>query len=212
MVLNSENRSPTAGALGMGNLVAMICRAAPLVVVPLIAILAACHPGVPTIAPDRCGPAVPKNAQHPVARRAIALAGVYELIQVRSQPEAGLTTVSRLHLTRPDSSARAGAIGGAVRDLIGWVETLEGDSTWHPGAGSRDPAQPGAVLAGDHLRLGQPGALDAHIEHLTLTAVAPGGFWGWWKAEPGWEISVDSTSKRILPDPAGYFCALRVQP
>lgn len=212
MVLNPENRSPTAGARGVGNFVAMICRGRASLVVPVIAILAACHPSVPATAPDRCGPTVPENAQHPVAQRAIALGGEYELIQVRSQPDAGLRTVSRLHLARPDSSSRAGAIGGSARDLIGWVETLEGDSTWHPGAGSRDPAQPGAVLAGDHLRLGQPGAVDAHVEHLTLTAVAPDGFWGWWKAEPGWEIVVDSASKRVLPDPAGYFCALRVQP
>ena len=96
--------------------------------------------------------------------------------------------------------------------MIGWLETMEGDTTWHPGAGSRDPDQPGAVLAGDHLRLGQPGGLDAPVEHLTITAVAPGGFWGWWKADPGWGITTDSSTKRVLPDPAGYFCALRVGP
>jgi hypothetical protein len=54
--------------------------------------------------------------------------------------------------------------------------------------------------------------MDAHVEHLTITAVAPEGFWGWWKADPGWEITTDSATRRILPDPAGYFCALRVRP
>jgi hypothetical protein len=54
--------------------------------------------------------------------------------------------------------------------------------------------------------------VDAHIEHLTITAVAPEGFWGWWKAEPGWEVAVKEPNQQVLPDPAGYFCALRVGP
>jgi hypothetical protein len=86
----------------------------------------------------------------------------------------------------------------------------EGDSSWLPEAGSRDPNHPGAVLAGNHLLLGRTGAFDGNSEELTITAVSPDGFWGWWKAQPGWEISVDSQSHRVLPDPAGYFCALRV--
>ena len=99
-----------------------------------------------------------------------------------------------------------------MRDLIGWLEMIEGDSTGRPDAGSRDPANPGAVLAGDHLRLGQSGDVDAYTEHLVVTAVAPDGFWGWWKAEPGWEVRIDGRTQHALPDPAGYFCALRVRP
>ncbi|HEX6434717.1 MAG TPA: hypothetical protein VFZ87_10765 [Gemmatimonadales bacterium] len=174
--------------------------------------LIGCHPPQSTAVPERCGPAVPATAQHPVVRRAVSLAGQYDLIQVRSQPVAGITSVGRLHLEKPDSFARAGAVGGAARDLVGWLDAVEGDTTWRPGAGSRDLSQPGAVLTGDHLRLGQPGGLDAPVEHLTITAVAPTGFWGWWKADPGWEITTDSTTMRVLPDPAGYFCALRVGP
>lgn len=172
----------------------------------------ACQPGASPPAPQRCGPAVPETAQHPVVRRAVLLAGQYELIQVRTQPVSGVTSVGRLHLERPDSLARAGSVGGAARDLIGWLEPIQGDTTWRPGAGSRDSTRPGAVLAGDHLRLGQPGRPEARLEHLTITAVAPEGFWGWWKADPGFEIRTDSVTRRVLPDPAGYFCALRVGP
>jgi hypothetical protein len=68
------------------------------------------------------------------------------------------------------------------------------------------------VVAGDHLRLGQSRALEAPVEHLEITAVSPAGFWGWWKAEPGWEVRTETGGKRVLPDPAGYFCALRVAP
>jgi hypothetical protein len=174
--------------------------------------LMACQPRTSTARPERCGPAVPETSQHPVTRRALTLAGRYDLIQVRTQPAAGVRSVGRLHLEQPDSSARAAAVGAAARDLIGWLETVEGDTTWRAGAGSRDPDQPGAVLTGDHLRLGQAGSPEARVEHLTITAVAPEGFWGWWKADPGWEITTDSTTRRVLPDPAGYFCALRVGP
>jgi hypothetical protein len=66
------------------------------------------------------------------------------------------------------------------------------------------------VLAGDHVRLGQASP-DGYREHLTITAVSPEGFWGWWKAEPGFEVTMDGES-RVSPDPAGYFCALRATP
>lgn len=175
-------------------------------------LIAACQPGVPTPKPERCGPAVSKTAQHPITARAGALAGDYDLIQVRTQPVAGVTTRGRLHLAPLDSMVRAGAAGGAVRDLIGWLDPVEGDTTWHPDAASRNPHHPGAVLAGDHLRLGQAGSEDAPVEHLTITAVAPEGFWGWWKAESGWKVALERTNQQVLPDPAGYFCALRVGP
>jgi hypothetical protein len=155
---------------------------------------------------------VPAGALHPMTARAGALAGDYELIQVRTQPVAGLIQRARLHLAPLDSAARAGRVGGPARDLIGWLDPTGEDSPTPPEARSRDPSNPGAVLVGDHLRLGQTGAVDAHVEQLTITAVAPDGFWGWWKSEPGWEVAVESGSRRILPDPAGYFCALRVRP
>lgn len=172
--------------------------------------LAACGPATSSAPePARCGPNVPEMAQHPIAMRAILLAGDYELIQVQTQPKGGSVISGRLHLAPLDSTARAGAVGGAARDLVGWFDPAQGDRHWRAIVGSRDPAHPGVVLAGQHLMLGEIGALDGHIEHLTITAVAPMGFWGWWKVEPGFEITTDADTRRILPDPAGYFCALR---
>jgi hypothetical protein len=174
---------------------------------------AACHGGGGTSSPTptRCEPSVPASAQHPMTVHAAGLAGDYQLVQVQTQPVAGRTSIGRLHLAPLDSAARAHAVGGAVRDLVGWVETLQGDTTWRPNAQSRDPTHPGAVLAGDHLRLGEWGAVDSHAEHLMITAVGPEGFWGWWRAEPGWEVRREEGTERVLPDPAGYFCALRVR-
>jgi hypothetical protein len=151
---------------------------------------------------------VPRSAQHPLATPPSALAGEYTLIQVRTQPVAGETSSGRLHLLPLDSAGRAGAVGASVRNLTGWLESSAGDAAWRSNVGSRDPTHPGVLLAGNHLRLGQPG-LDGYSEHLTITAVSPEGFWGWWKAEPGMEVTMDAETQRALPDPAGYFCALR---
>jgi hypothetical protein len=174
--------------------------------------VSACQPRASAVSPERCGPTVPETAQHPVSIPARELAGDYDLIQVRTQPAPRASSTGQLHLMPVDSAARAAAVGGAVRDLIGWFDRKTGDRDRRADAGSRDPSQPGAVLAGSHLRLGQSGNLESYVEHLTITAVSPEGFWGWWKAEPGFELTQDQRSGRTLPDPAGYFCALRVRP
>jgi hypothetical protein len=178
-----------------------------------VLLTAGCHqaPGSAP-SPSRCKPAVPTDAQHPIAARPAALAGDYELIQVRTQSVAGVVSSGRLHLAALDSATRAGSVGGAVRDLVGWLELAKGDTAWTAIVASRDPAHPGAVLAGQHLWLGRGGDLEGYREHLTITAVDPQGFWGWWKAEPGLGVSTDPSTGRVLADPAGYFCALRVRP
>jgi hypothetical protein len=194
---------------GSANLPSRIIMALnPRIWQPIALALLACHRVTPTPEPARCGPNVPRSAQHPLASRPAALAGDYELIQVRTQPVGGETSSGRLHLVPLDSAARAIAVGGAVRDLNGWLELAADDSAWRSNVGSRDPTHPGVVLAGDHLRLGQA-TPDGYRENLTITAVSPEGFWGWWKAEPGFEVTMNAES-RVLPDPAGYFCALRV--
>jgi hypothetical protein len=171
--------------------------------------LMACHaPSRSTPDPSRCGPTVPETAQHPLATPVAALAGEYDLIQVQTQPN-GSTAIGRLHLGRPDSAARAGAIGGSMRDLVGWYE---GEDNLRIQASSRNSHQPGVVLAGSHLRLGDTGGGQLPSRSLTITAVAPEGFWGWWQAQPGLRVERESASRRVMPDPAGYFCALRVEP
>jgi hypothetical protein len=169
--------------------------------------LAGCAPaGSPAPDPVRCGPSVPETAQHPITVPPAALRGDYQLIQMQTQPTAE-ALAGRLHLAPLDSSARAGAAGGAVRDLIGWLEVAEGDPSWAGAVSSRSPDRPGVVLAGRRLRLGPPG----QARNLEITAVGPEGFWGWWRADRGVALT-ESLDSRILPDPAGYFCALRLEP
>jgi hypothetical protein len=148
---------------------------------------------------------------HPIALRPALLAGDYDLIQVQSQPTSGAVTLGRLHLAPLDSTTKAGAMGAAVRDLIGWLDLAGGDPAWRIAVSSRDSARPGAVLTGQHLRLGQAGPPEAVVHNLTITAVAPEGFWGWWKADPGVAVRTEAGTNRPLPDAAGYFCALRAR-
>ena len=172
--------------------------------------LAACGPPATSgPEPARCGPGVPATAQHPLALRPAELAGDYDLIQVQSQPTSGLQTAGRLHLAPLDSAAKAAVAGGAVRDLIGWLDLAGGDPEWRRAVASRDAARPGAVLAGQHLRLGQASYPEGMAHNLTITAVSPEGFWGWWKADRGLAVTTEPGTHRIIPDPAGYFCALR---
>jgi hypothetical protein len=173
-------------------------------------VLAACQrTASPAPGPAQCGPAVPPTAMNPIARRPALLAGDYELIQVQSQPTSGVVTSGRLHLAPLDSATKAGAMGGAVRDLIGWLDLPGGDPAWRAAVSSHDSERPGAVLTGQHLRLGQAGHPDGMLHILTITAVAPEGFWGWWRADPGLAVRTEPGTDRVLPDPAGYFCALR---
>jgi hypothetical protein len=182
----------------------------PRILQPLILVLLACHRGAPSdTAPARCPASVPPTAHHPLATQPRALAGDYDLIQVQTQPVGGKTITGRLHLFELDSAARVLAAGGPVRDLSGWLETAAGDTAWRANVGSREPKFPGVVLAGDHVMLGRA-RVDAYSEHLTITAVSPQGFWGWWRGVPGLDVTMDSVTHRVLPDPAGYFCALRV--
>jgi len=173
-------------------------------------ILAACQrTASPAPGPTRCGPAVPQTAMNPVALHPALLAGDYELIQVQSQPRSGTVTSGRLHLAPQDSATKAGAVGGAVRDLVGWLDLTGGDPAWRSAVSSHDPAHPGVVLTGQHLTLGHAGRPEGMIQILTITAVAPEGFWGWWKADPGVAVNIEPGTNRVLPDAAGYFCALR---
>jgi hypothetical protein len=153
----------------------------------------------PAPEPARCPPRVPETAQHPIAIRSSALAGEYDLILVQTQPVSGVATTGRLHLAPLDSSARAEAAGGPTRDLIGRLALDR----------STDRVPIEAVLAGQHLRLGHPSYGDGVIQHLTITAIASEGFWGWWRSDRGVAIVTEPGTGRAIPDPAGYFCALR---
>jgi hypothetical protein len=95
-----------------------------------------------------------------------------------------------------------------MRDLVGWYDS--GSQNDYMNASSRDLRHPGVVLVGSHLRLGDTDH-QAASHNLTITAVAPEGFWGWWRVELGLRVNHEFAGRRVMPDPAGYFCAYRVE-
>jgi predicted NUDIX family NTP pyrophosphohydrolase len=134
------------------------------IVWPAIAVIglglqSGCHSSS-TPSPERCGPAVPASAQHPISARAGTLAGDYQLIQVQTQPKAGKTSVGRLHLAALDSVSRAHAVGGAVRDLASQCRITGSESTWCRTGGR--PSSPGRLGYGR-------GACRAPDDHRGLT-------------------------------------------
>jgi hypothetical protein len=145
---------------------------------------------------------------HPIALHPALLAGDYELIQVQSQPTSGVVTSGGLHLAPLDSASKT-AVGGAARDLVGWLELAGGTPEWRAAVSSHDSERPGAVLTGEHLKLGLAGYPHRAAQILTITAVAREGFWGWWREDPGVAVATEPGTDRVLPDAAGYFCALR---
>ena len=166
-------------------------------------LLAACAPRSSRLpAPSRCDPRVPETAQHPISVAPLALAGDYELIQVQTQPGGGGVMTGRLHLAPLDSAAKAAAYGGPVRDLVGRLESAAADSL-------TSSHERRVVLAGLHLIINQSEYAEGGAHNLEITAVAPEGMWGWWKADRGLALT-ETQSRRVLPDPAGYFCALRL--
>ena len=69
---------------------------------------------------------------------------------------------------------------------------------------------PGVMLQGQVLRMGDYDVFDGVGENLTITHVAPAGFRGSWQQDNGIAMMIDTLTHQRVPDPAGYFCALRV--
>ena len=143
-----------------------------------------------------------------------ALGGDYELIQITWQPVPAIVTRGHLHLEVPDSLWREVPCGfrKARRDLIGWYRS--GDTTasaWRALLESRDPARPGVVVRGATIRIGQHCVLDGGDDDLVITAVAPQGFWGYWTQDLGIGVLLDTVTHGILPNPTGFFCAIRLE-
>jgi hypothetical protein len=74
---------------------------------------------------------------------------------------------------------------------------------------SKDLDRPGGVWTRGALRLGDLDVLDGTGEVLTVTHIGPSGFRGEWQSDLGIAVIVDSATNRALPNPGGYFCAIR---
>ena len=167
----------------------------------LLALSACASPRLAAPAPAECPVAVPTTATRVSLDSLSRLAGDYELIQVSWQPGPPSVTRGRLHLAVPDSGEREVPCGLRTmrRDLVGWYQRDDMAAL----------ARIGAVLDGHGVWIGSFCGFDGGGDVLTITAVSPHGFWGSWQSDLGIAILIDTVTHTLMPDPAGFFCALR---
>jgi hypothetical protein len=165
-----------------------------------------------------CASQPPLDAARFTIDQAHSLVGVFRLTfvatsrGVRRTPWRGLLTL-QLH----DSVHRYRYVNPQIgrfpgeRILWGWIDSLEVDSGSAERAASRDPDSPGVEWIGTGLVFGRPDWIDGITTDLAIGHFSPRGFWGRWHSGGGVELLVDSLGRRI-PDPQGYFCAVRLDP
>ena len=168
-------------------------------------LLSCATPSARAVAPEDCPLEVPANAATPDPDLLAGLVGDYDLVQRVWQPLPA-TWRGTLHLQR-SASAR---VCNIVTTLVGWYESPTQSDVSKAISGSRDPDRPGAMLRGERLRIGANCAYDGSGTDFTITAIAPTGFWGYWVSDPGIAMTVDTLTGRVVPDAAGFFCAIRV--
>jgi hypothetical protein len=156
---------------------------------------------IPAPAPAECRIAVPPTATRVNLDSLSRLAGDYELIQVSWQPAPPSVTRGHLHLAVPDSGQREVPCGLRTmrRDLVGWYQR----------EGVAASARMSAVLDGRGVWIGSFCGFDGGGDVLAITAVSPHGFWGSWQSDLGIAVLIDTATHTLMPDPAGFFCALR---
>jgi hypothetical protein len=133
------------------------------------------------------------------------LTGRFRLTQVLTSfkiEKGGDAWQAILELKRPDSATRAEAARRSIghmrrRDLrlVGTIQT----NRWTQPAEWDD----GTLL------LGCRDCNDGSPDHLRIDAVSPTGFWGTWVDYQTGIVRAERNGKP-LPNPAGYFCAVRV--
>ena len=139
------------------------------------------------------------------------LTGRYRVIMVNTQPRWDLATdTASLQLAPNDSARRFSSIYGEW-DRTGrrYNRVLAGvmSRTYRNGQVYEDTAE----VERSTVYLGCRGCNDASPINLRIVAVSADGFWGtWFDPMTGIGVPIDKNGQR-LPDPRGYFCAIRVK-
>jgi hypothetical protein len=176
------------------------------VVLCLLPLLTSCVV-INRLRPDHgCSVEPPASALAPTTTSRIdSLAGRFDLVMVTTSfpsTEGRPVWRTQLDLRRPDSGAVAAAVRRGLdrpRDL-----RLVGVQRWSTRYRPND-----AEVDGTTLYLGCRGCLDASPDVLRITASSTHGFWGTWRDYQTGIGRVVGKNGASLPDPAGYFCALR---
>ncbi len=179
----------------------------------LITILA-CSSG--QVAPDPTCPHPEAASTPPQPDQLAARAGRYEMTLVNVNGDYG-DSIGRgvLVLWANDSARRylPRTIGRrpGERPLAGKFESQSNTvpsvpNSYEPGT----PEDPAVEMVGDTIYLGGLEYSDGGGNHLRVQEITPTGFRGTWVYSPGFSVTVDSATGRVLREPSGYFCARRV--
>jgi hypothetical protein len=165
------------------------------------------------VATTACEVKAPRGTSPFTIAKVEELAGDFEIVTVDTTSIPTQSANRRLHLYVNDSlrrypARRIGYSAGA-RHLAGWIISDASDP-YTTMLKSRDPDHPGVIWLGDRLRIGDYDVLDgAGGDNLSITWYSKDGFGGSWTSDMGFAVVIDSLG-RMLPNPAGYFCARRL--
>jgi hypothetical protein len=151
----------------------------------------------------------------PAPDQLAGLAGRYEVTLVNANGEYGASVVRGVLLLWPNDSVRrylpptTGRRAGE-RPLAGKFEsqssTVASVPNSHPSGTPEDPA---VEMVGATICLGGLEYSDAGGDEPTVQEISASGFRGRWAHDPGFSVTVDSASGRVVGEPGGYFCARR---
>jgi len=178
----------------------------------LLLALIACAPGH---SPDARSP---NDCPGPIERRAAqldrgdlpALVGRFRLVMVMTshpgKSKKWWITRSELTLALADSTRKAESRTRRLGYMRRADLQLVGQWDWSKGKHPPELAE----LDGRILFLGCRDCNDASPDVLRITSVSRRGFSGSWRNyQTGIGVAVDAKTKRTVPDPAGFFCAIR---
>jgi hypothetical protein len=173
----------------------------------------ACSSG--RVAPDPTCPHPRAASTPPQPDQLAALAGRYEMTLVNVNGEYGDSIVRGILVLWANGSARRylpRAIGRrpGERPLAGKFESESSTvpsvpNSYEPGT----PEDPAVEMAGDTIYLGGLEYSDGGGNHLGVQEITPTGFRGTWIYSPGFSVTVDSATGRVIREPSGYFCGRR---
>ena len=139
-----------------------------------------------------------------------SLSGSFRLVRVGtswpvSAPSLADTAVLELHLATPEEKAEA------LREGIGRTPRSVTHVGTHRWSLESRPPRP-VETEGDQpvIHVGCRFCFDAAPWVLYVAAVSEDGFWGLWRDYQTGTGRVFDDAGRRLPDPAGYFCAQRI--
>jgi hypothetical protein len=167
--------------------------------------------------PARCSSHPPRSTSVFDTGQVLQLTGSFRLVLVATSRGASkapwggtLTLQAHDSLRRYRFVQRQIGHAPGQRPLWGWIDSSTVHESWARRIASRDPDYPGVEWIGGGLALGWFDSMDGVTTDLTVTHLGPTGFWGRWSSSGGIELLTDSAG-RPIPDPAGYFCALRIR-